>query len=355
LTHKEHLGDKDVTPDYEKIKAVQNFPTPKNAKNIKQFLRLAGYYRRFIPNFSKIAKLLTELLKKDATFVWGKEQDAAFAHLRAGLCAEPILQYPDCTKSFVVITDASGFAIGGILSQGPIGKDLPVAYTSRLLNKAEQNYSAIEKELLAIVYCVRHFRLYLYGRKFQLVTDHKPLVWVNSVKDPTSRLVRWRLKLQEYEYDIVYKAGKSNVNADALSRNPITQQALPLTIDTEPDSNESLLLYKKPRKSPTNTPTEDLPTSPKNASVEEDAEDSSTEEGIDDSGNSDQGILVDEDDSDSDSNTDSTLFDNPNEPFSLRPNQTQIIEIKNNFASRKDNLIVFITKDGLLATPEDVC
>lgn len=152
--------------------------------------------------------------------MWEDSQQKAFETLRDSLCSRPILQYPNFKKPFVVTTDASGYTIGGILSQGPIGKDLPIAYTSRLLNKAEKNYSTIEKELLAIVYCVNYFRPYLYGQKFSLVTDHKPLTWLHSVKVPTSRLIRWRLKLVKYEYQVIYKARRNNVNANALSRNP---------------------------------------------------------------------------------------------------------------------------------------
>lgn len=214
------ISEDGLKPDPKKIDAVQNFPTPRTSKNIKEFLGLAGYYRRFIQDFSKIAKPLTELLKKTATFKWTDKQQQAFEELRDKLCAKPILQYPDFTKPFILTTDASGFAIGGILSQGDIGKDLPVTYTSRLLNQAEQNYSTIEKELLAIIYCTKHFRPYLYGRKFTLITDHRPLVWLQSIKDPSSRLIRWRLQLIEYDYKITYKPGRINSNADALSRNP---------------------------------------------------------------------------------------------------------------------------------------
>ena len=117
--------------------------------------------------------------------------------------------------------DASEYTIGGILSQGPINQDRLMAYTSRTLNTAEVRYDTYEKEDLAIVYSVLHFCPYLYGRKFTLVTDHKPLLWFRTYKDGNARVLRWRLKLAEYEYDVVYKAGKANVNADALSRNPV--------------------------------------------------------------------------------------------------------------------------------------
>jgi len=190
------ISENGVKPDPNKIKAITNFPIPRNPKNIKQFLGLVGYYRRFIPQFSKIAKPLTDLLKKDRPFKWEASHTKVFNILRESLCTEPILQYPDFTQPFVLTTDASGNAIGGVLSQGKIGKDLPISYVSRVLNKAEQNYSIIEKECLAIVYCTNHFRPYLYGKKFTIVIDHKPLVWLYSIKDPSSRLWKWRTKLR---------------------------------------------------------------------------------------------------------------------------------------------------------------
>lgn len=215
------ISENGVQPDPKKLEAVKNFPVPKNQKNIKQFLGLAGYYRRFIEGFSNIAKPLTNLLKGGIEFKWNQKEQDSFNTLKNTLCQEPVLQYPDFSKPFIITTDASGTAIGAILSQGPIGKDRPISYASRVLNDAEKNYSTIEKELLAIVYAVKHFRPYLYGKKFVLVTDHKPLTWLHKAKDPTSRLARWKIKLAEYDYEIVYKAGKTNVNADALSRNPV--------------------------------------------------------------------------------------------------------------------------------------
>jgi len=121
----------------------------------------------------------------------------------------------------VLTTDASGFATGAILSQGKIGQDRSIAFATRTLNKAEKKYSTIEKDLTAIVWACRHFRPYMLGRTFTIVTYHKPLTWMFSVKDPSSRLVRWHILLEEFDYTIEYKAGKKNVNADALSRNPV--------------------------------------------------------------------------------------------------------------------------------------
>jgi len=128
--------------------------------------------------------------------VWNRRTDDAFTTLKDLLTSEPLLQYPDFTKPFVLTTDVSNEALGAILSQGPIGRDLPIAYASRTLVNAEKNYSTTEKELLAIVWGSKQFRQYQYGRKFTIVTDHKPLTWVFNVKDPSSRLLRWRLKLE---------------------------------------------------------------------------------------------------------------------------------------------------------------
>lgn len=246
------IGEDGVKPDPGKITAVERFPTPRNVKTIRQFLGLAGYYRRFIPNFSKVSKPLTDLLKKEKEFKWEVKQKSAFDQLKGALCSEPILQYPDFTQTFNLTTDASGYAIGGVLSQGPIGKDLPIGYASRLLNGAEQRYSTIEKECLAIIYCVSHFRPYLYGRKFLIITDHKPLVWLHSIKDPSSRLWKWRLKLSEYNYEIEYKAGSANANADALSRNPPASEEL--RVNTEIDATRqheeaNILTFKRKRSS----------------------------------------------------------------------------------------------------------
>lgn len=136
------------------------------------------------------------------------------------LCNEPILQYPDFERPFVLTTDASNFAIRAILSQGKVDNDLPIAYASRTLNSAECNYSTIEKELLAIIWGTKHYRPYLFGQKFIIVTDHKPLEYNFNLKDPNnSRPVRWRLKLEEFDYEIFYKRKKHKRRCSLKNRN----------------------------------------------------------------------------------------------------------------------------------------
>lgn len=138
-----------VSPDPEKIIAIMNYPVPRTPKQIKSFLGLVGYYRKFISHFAEIAKPLNNLLKKDVTFVWNDTHEKAFNTLRLTLTKEPVLCYPDFQKEFILTTDASKIALGAILSQGPIGTDRPIAFASRTLNKAEANYTTTEQELLA--------------------------------------------------------------------------------------------------------------------------------------------------------------------------------------------------------------
>ena len=161
---------------------------------------------------------MTNLLKNNTPFVWNATTDEAFNTLKQLLTSQPLLKYPDFSKTFILTVDASSEALGAVLSQGDIGRDLPVGYASRTLTKAEFNYPVVEKELLAIVWGCKYFKEYLLGRRFSIVTDHCPLIWIFNVKDPSSRLLKWRLQLEEYDYSIVYKRGSSNTNADALSR-----------------------------------------------------------------------------------------------------------------------------------------
>ena len=197
--------------------AITSYPTPTSVKELKTFCGIS-YYRRFIPNCSRIAFPLHKLLKKDVKFEWKPEQEYAFQHLKAKRTRQPILHFPDFSKEFVLTTDASNTGMGAVLSQGPLEKDLPVAYASRSLNKAEIKYTISEKELLAVVWATRYFRPYLYGRHFKIVIDHKPLTWIMNVKDPDSQLLRWGIHLEECDYEIIHKRGSQNTYADALNR-----------------------------------------------------------------------------------------------------------------------------------------
>ena len=234
------LSEKGLSPDPKKVEAVKDFPQPKDVKNVRQFLGLAGYYRRFIKNFAQIAKPLTKLLQKEMPFEWNEKAEDSFNTLKTFLCNAPLLQFPDFTKPFNVTTDASGYAIGGVLSQGEIGKDRPIAYTSRVLRGPELKYEVYEKEALAVLHSVNSFRSYVYGRKFTIITDHQPLVWFKTA-DLNIRIQKWRFKLSEYDYTIVYKPGKLNSNADALSRNP-----------TEPISVCAITRAQKKKEKPVN-------------------------------------------------------------------------------------------------------
>lgn len=209
-----------VKPNPDKIKAIKSYPIPRTTKQLKGFLGLLGYYRKFVRDFAKLTKPLTKCLKKDAKInIDDPEYKDCFEKCKVILSDEPVLQYPDFTKPFVLTTDASCVALGAVLSQGTIGQGKPIAYASRTLNDHEKrNYSTIERELLGIVWAVKHFRPFLFGRRFQIVTDHKPLIWLFSLKDPSSKMTRWRLKLEEYDYEVIYKKGSLNSNANALSR-----------------------------------------------------------------------------------------------------------------------------------------
>ena len=233
------ITENGVKPNPEKINAILNYPIPKTQKQIKAFLGLVGYYRKFIRNFADITKPLTKCLKKGEKIIESPAFIQAFEQCKTLLINEPILQYPDFNKEFIITTDASNVALGAVLSQGKLFTDRPVQYASRTLSETEQRYSTIEKELLAIVYAVKTFRPYIYGRHFKIYTDHRPLVWLWKLKEPNSKLMRWKLKLEEYDFEVIYKKGKYNTNADALSRIKL-EELFALDDDSDNSSTSSL-------------------------------------------------------------------------------------------------------------------
>ncbi|KAJ8893376.1 hypothetical protein PR048_005967 [Dryococelus australis] len=213
------ISEDGIRPDKDKIAIIKEYLARKTVKEIHQFIGLVSYYRRFIPNFSKIAQSLTELTKKDVTFEWNEIREKAFVELHEALCDNPVLKYPDFSLSFFEICNSSGTAMDAVLSQKINGSDHPIFYISQKLNKAERNYSTTERECPCVFLVLKKWH-YLYGCKFTVVTDHRPLRWLLQIKEPTSHLARWYLLLSEYDFEIIHKAGKANANADVLSRIP---------------------------------------------------------------------------------------------------------------------------------------
>ena len=213
-----------VRPQEDKIQAIRDAPRPSTKRQIKSFLGLAGYYRRFIPNFSSIASPLTDLTKKNrpnSIKDWQDHNERAFQTLENRLTSSPILRLPVFQegKPFVLRTDASDIGLGAVLLQDFEGEGrLPIAYASKKLLPRERNFSVIEKECLGIIWGVEKFRKYLYGVEFLLETDHKPLSYMQTAKVLNPRIMRWAMKLQPYRFRIVAIRSRDNLGADYLSR-----------------------------------------------------------------------------------------------------------------------------------------
>ena len=220
-----HIVSEDgVATDPQKISKVASWPVPISQHEVRQFLGLASYYRKFIKGFATVAKPLHRLTEKTAVFKWTTDCQEAFEKLRQQLVSPPILAFPDYQKPFILDTDASNLGIGAVLSQvQDDGQERVIAYGSRVLSKAERRYCVTRRELLAVVYFLQHFRPYLLGRHFTLRTDHGSLTWLRNFKEPEGQQARWLEKLQEYDFTIVHRPGQRHSNADALSRLPCQQ------------------------------------------------------------------------------------------------------------------------------------
>jgi RNase H-like domain found in reverse transcriptase/Reverse transcriptase (RNA-dependent DNA polymerase) len=197
------VGRDGIKPDPDKIEKVKTYPEPTNLTELRSALGLFSYYRKFIRDFSKIARPMLNLLKKDAPYEWGTKQQTAFDRLKEMLTKAPILSYPDFERPFTIYTDSSGFGLGAVLSQlQSDGKEHVISYASRSMNRAEKNYPITDQECLAVIWAVKHFQHYLGLKPFTLVTDHSALKWLQTSKLPKGRRARWVMELQQYEFEI---------------------------------------------------------------------------------------------------------------------------------------------------------
>lgn len=214
------IGTDRLSPNPDKIEAIKNAPRPTTKKQVRSFLGLAEFYRKFVPHFSHLASPLTDLTKKGLPnkVIWTEKHEEAFNGLKDSLVRAPVLKLPNLSQEFILQTDACDTGIGAILLQEEGSMRMPISYASRKLKASERNYSTIEKECLAIVWAIHKFQRYLYGKQFLLETDHMPLTYLQRSKATNARLMRWSLSLQPYRFRIVAIKGKENVGADYLSR-----------------------------------------------------------------------------------------------------------------------------------------
>ena len=215
------VGGGEVRPEDSKVQSVRSFPIPAVKKQVRAFLGITGYYRKFIPEYATLAAPLTDLTRKTSPnrVVWDERCDYAFTTLKHHLCSSPVLRSPDFDRPFILQTDASDRGVGAVLSQvDDAGDEHAIAFYSRKLLPREERYSTIEKECLAIKLGMQAFKVYLLGRRFSVQTDHRSLEWLDRIKDNNARLTRWSLELQQYDYVVQHRAGSANANADALSR-----------------------------------------------------------------------------------------------------------------------------------------
>ncbi|GKE59960.1 reverse transcriptase domain-containing protein [Tanacetum coccineum] len=216
LGHK--ISKKGIEVDKAKIDVIAKLPHPTTIKGIRSFLGHAGFYRRFIKDFSKISRPMTHLLEKNTPFIFSEECIQAFQTLKKKLTEAPILIAPDWDQPFELMCDASDYAIGAVLGQRIEKHFRPIHYASKTMTEAESNYTTTEKEMLAVVYAFEKFRSYLIMNKSIVYTDHSALKYLFAKKDAKARLLRWVLLLQEFDFKVIDTKGAENYAADHLSR-----------------------------------------------------------------------------------------------------------------------------------------
>ena len=201
------VSENGISTDSAKTQAVAAWPTPTTLKEVRSFLGLAGYYRRFVKNFAQIAAPLNALMRKGESFKWTPEAQASFDTLKAMLTSPPILAMPNDSGDLILDADTSDHSLGAVLSQVQNGTERVIAYASRSLDRREVNYCITRKELLAVVYAVKYFRQYLLGRSFKIRTDYATLTWLRRTPDPDRQQARWLEILEEYDFQMEHQPG----------------------------------------------------------------------------------------------------------------------------------------------------
>lgn len=191
-----------------KLEAVRKFPRPQTIRDVRSYLSLSSYYRKFVPHFADVARPLSNLTKKDIEFTWSPDCEAAFQDLKERLLAFPTLCHYEVDTPVVLHCDSSGYGLGAVIGHRKDDNSFhPIQYASRLLSTSENNYSTTDKESLAIIWSVQKFHMYLMSRPFKNYTDHKALSWLDSKEKLPPFLLRFALEMQHYDYEIVYKPG----------------------------------------------------------------------------------------------------------------------------------------------------
>lgn len=206
-----------------KVESMVNYQRPKTSTEVKRFVSMCSWYRRFVKDFSTLVSPLNDLLKgkgKRQNITWTREAEEAFLEIKKALVSAPILRSPDFSKRFTIQCDASLTGLGGVLTQDVDGEEVVVAYCSRSLSRTERNYTVTERELLAVLFSIDKFRPYIEGTRFTVITDHYSLLWLNKLREPTGKLARWAVKLASHSFDLVHRKGSQHVVPDALSRIP---------------------------------------------------------------------------------------------------------------------------------------
>ncbi|KAF2885406.1 hypothetical protein ILUMI_20751 [Ignelater luminosus] len=217
-------GTSGLCTNPDKVLAVINYPAPQTTTEVKRFVGMRSWYRRFIPHFSSLMALINDLIKgkkKSGKTVWTNEANDAFVNIKQALISAPVLATPDFSLPFTLQCDASEVGLGCVLTQDQAGVEKVIASASRSLSRAERNYRATEKECLAMVFGVEKFRAYIKGTTLTVITDHHSLLWLHRMRDPSGKLARWSVRLQQFNFNLAHRKGKFNVVPDALSRSPV--------------------------------------------------------------------------------------------------------------------------------------